>query len=155
MTTVQGLLAEYAADHQHPVNQRLHTVCVPVIVVSLVGLLRSAPVPWEAAGVPAYVNWATLAFVPAAAWWLLVSPALGAGMVAALAVAFGLVAALAGLPVPLWASAAALFVVAWIGQFVGHGYEGKRPSFFRDLRFLLVGPLWVLAKLYRRLGIRV
>jgi uncharacterized membrane protein YGL010W len=46
-------------------------------------------------------------------------------------------------------------VVGWIGQFIGHGFEGKRPSFLRDLRFLLVGPLWVLAGLYRRLGLRV
>lgn len=155
MTTVQGLLAEYAADHQHPVNQRLHSWCVPAIVVSLVGLLWSLPVPWADAGLPRYVNWATIALVPAAAWWLRLSPALGLGMLVALAATFGLVAGLEGLPVPLWASAAAIFVVAWIGQFVGHGYEGKRPSFFRDLRFLLVGPLWVLAKLYRRLGIRV
>jgi uncharacterized membrane protein YGL010W len=45
----------------------------------------------------------------------------------------------------------ALFVVAWIGQFIGHKIEGKKPSFFEDLRFLLIGPLFVLGFLYRRL----
>ena len=47
-----------------------------------------------------------------------------------------------------------VFVVAWIGQFIGHSklFEGKRPSFFTDLRYLLIGPAWVLAKLYRKLG---
>jgi uncharacterized membrane protein YGL010W len=46
-----------------------------------------------------------------------------------------------------------VFVLAWIGQFVGHRIEGKKPSFFEDLRFLLIGPLFVLGFLYRRLGI--
>ena len=57
-------------------------------------------------------------------------------------------------PVPLWSICAALFVLAWIGQFIGHAVEGKRPSFFKDLQFLLIGPLWLLADVYRRLGIR-
>jgi len=49
---------------------------------------------------------------------------------------------------------AALFVLAWIGQFIGHAIEGKRPSFFKDVQFLLIGPLWLLADFYRRLGFR-
>ena len=48
-----------------------------------------------------------------------------------------------------------VFVLAWIGQFIGHGIEGKRPSFFRDIQFLLIGPLWILADGYQRLGIEV
>jgi uncharacterized membrane protein YGL010W len=42
--------------------------------------------------------------------------------------------------------------VAWIGQFIGHKVEGRRPSFFTDLKFLLVGPMWTLHKLYKRSG---
>jgi uncharacterized membrane protein YGL010W len=56
--------------------------------------------------------------------------------------------------VPLWNICIFLFVVAWIGQFIGHAIEGKRPSFFKDVQFLLIGPLWLLADAYRRLGIR-
>ncbi len=58
-----------------------------------------------------------------------------------------------GLPGPLWLWSAIVFVVAWIGQFYGHAVEGRRPAFFRDLQFLMIGPLWLLAALYRRLGI--
>ena len=54
---------------------------------------------------------------------------------------------------PLWLTCLVIFVVAWIGQFIGHAIEGKRPSFFKDLQFLLIGPLWLLGHLYRRLGI--
>ena len=76
-------------------------------------------------------------------------------MILVAAVALGIVATLAELSAPLWLISAAIFAVAWVGQFIGHAYEGKRPSFLRDLRFLLVGPLWLLAGAYERLGIRV
>jgi len=154
MTPVNALLAEYAADHQHPVNRRLHTICVPVIVVSLLGLLWSIPVPGFGGDRPSFVNWATLAAILALVWYLRLSIRLGLGMLAATIVALALVAALGRLDQPLWLSSSALFLVAWIGQFIGHGFEGKRPSFFRDVRFLLVGPLWVLSHLYPRLGLR-
>lgn len=45
-----------------------------------------------------------------------------------------------------------VFVVAWIAQFIGHKFEGRKPSFLTDLVYLLIGPAWVLAKLYRKLG---
>ena len=55
--------------------------------------------------------------------------------------------------IPLWQLSLIIFVVAWIGQFYGHKVEGKKPSFFKDLQFLLIGPLWLLSKLYRYYGI--
>jgi uncharacterized membrane protein YGL010W len=55
---------------------------------------------------------------------------------------------------PFWATSLTLFVVAWIGQFIGHAIEGRRPAFARDLQFLLIGPLWLMSRLYRRLAIR-
>jgi uncharacterized membrane protein YGL010W len=75
-------------------------------------------------------------------------------MVVAALLVVPLLAFAAGLPVPLWLTSLAVFTVGWIGQFIGHYVEGRRPSFFRDLRFLLIGPLWVLAKFYALLGIR-
>ena len=57
------------------------------------------------------------------------------------------------LTVPLWQTALVIFVLAWIGQFIGHKIEGKKPSFLEDLHFLLIGPLWLLVFVYRRLGI--
>lgn len=155
MTRAQQLLAEYAADHQHPVNETLHRLCVPAIVVSLLGLLWSLPVPAFAEGMPRIANWATLAAIGALAWYLRLSLRLGVGMILVAAVSLIIVAALSLLAVPLWLTSAAIFAVAWVGQFIGHGYEGKRPSFMRDLRFLLVGPMWLLAGACERLGIRV
>lgn len=155
MNRARDLLAEYAADHRHPVNERLHRLCVPAIVISLLGLLWALPFPALAEDMPRIANWATLALIAALAWYLRLSPRLGLGMAVVAAIALGIVAALAMLPAPLWLVSASIFAAAWVGQFIGHAYEGRRPSFLRDLRFLLVGPLWLLAGAYERLGIRV
>jgi uncharacterized membrane protein YGL010W len=89
----------------------------------------------------------------AVGYYFTMSNSLGVGMLLSMLVLLWLVYLLDQLPVALWMSCATLFVVAWIGQFVGHALEGKRPSFFKDLQFLMIGPLWLLAQLYKRAGI--
>ena len=48
-----------------------------------------------------------------------------------------------------------IFATAWIGQFLGHKIEGKKPAFFKDLQFLLIGPLWLLSFIYNKLNIKI
>jgi len=48
----------------------------------------------------------------------------------------------------------AIFVLSWIGQFIGHKIEGKKPLFLDDLKFLLIGPIWLLHFLFKKAGIR-
>ncbi len=54
---------------------------------------------------------------------------------------------------PLWLVSLAVFAGAWVGQFVGHKIEGKKPSFLKDVQFLLIGPAWLLSFVYKKLGI--
>ncbi len=54
---------------------------------------------------------------------------------------------------PLWAVSLAAFAGAWVGQFVGHKIEGKKPSFLKDVQFLLIGPAWLLSFVFKKLGI--
>jgi uncharacterized membrane protein YGL010W len=129
---------------------------VPVIVWCVIGLLWSLPFPHTLAASRA-VNWASLAVLAALAYYALLSVPLALGVAPIL---FGMLWSVdqlgsSRLNAPLWSLCAALFVLAWIGQFIGHAVEGKRPSFFKDLQFLLIGPLWLLADLYRRLGARL
>lgn len=154
MRTVTEWLGEYGESHENPVNKLLHWICVPPIVLSVMGLLWSIPVPQAFADASPWLNWATITAVAALAYYLALSPALAAGILIAFAAMLAIVAALDTLPWPLWATSLTIFVVAWIGQFIGHAIEGKRPSFFKDAQFLLIGPLWLLASLYRRLGLR-
>jgi uncharacterized membrane protein YGL010W len=134
---IDALLATYSDSHRNPTNEIIHFVCVPVIVFSLLGLLWSLH-PLLAVG-------ATLASL---VYYVKLSQPFAIGMLVMAAAMLGLLSLMplaAVLPLSI-----ALFVLAWIGQFIGHKIEGKKPSFLDDLRFLLIGPLFVLSFLYRR-----
>ena len=135
------LLAHYGESHRHPTNELIHFLAIPAIMLSLLGLLFWVH-PWLAWGLLA------LSMVYYAA---LQSPVLLIGMLAWAAALMALVYAMGPLVLPL---SAAIFLVAWIFQFIGHKIEGKKPSFFEDLQYLLVGPLFVLSRLLARFGIR-
>ena len=137
---IDRLLAYYSESHLHPLNEAIHCICVPAIVFALLGMVWSLH-PWAAV----LVSLASLAYY----LWLSRRFALGM-LLMSLAMLWGLSAIP---PEQLFVLALAVFVLGWIGQFVGHKIEGKKPSFFDDLRYLLIGPLFVLAVLYRRLGV--
>ena len=154
MRSLEEWLGEYAESHRNPTNKTLHYLCVPPIQLALMGLLLAVPVPAVLGGWSPFVNWASLLVVAGILYYAVLSPRLALGMLVVVLVGFALLAALAELPVPLWATCLVIFIVAWIGQFIGHAIEGKRPSFVKDLQFLLIGPLWILSALFRRLGLR-
>jgi uncharacterized membrane protein YGL010W len=155
MRTMQQWLDEYGESHRHPHNKTIHWICVPAILFSLLGLLWLVPVPYFAATIGFWFNWATLLMALAIAYYLILSPALALGMAVIALVMFAAVRWLeVTVTFPLWMLFVGIFVIAWIGQFIGHEIEGKKPSFFKDLQFLLIGPAWLLADLYRQLGLR-
>jgi uncharacterized membrane protein YGL010W len=138
--TIDALLATYGESHRHPTNELIHIVCVPVIVFTLLGILWSIHPAVAVAAVGASMVYYFRLSRPFA-WGMLLMSAL---MLAVLA----MMPPMTVLPLSI-----AIFVVAWIGQFIGHKIEGKKPSFLDDLRFLLIGPLFVLGFLYRRLNL--
>lgn len=152
--TARAWLDAYGESHQHPVNKRIHWVCVPLIVLSLVGLLWSLWVPSAMADLSPLLNWATLFLAAAVIYYLFLSGPLALGMLVFAALLLLATWGLDQLPGPLWAISLTIFVLAWIGQFIGHHIEGKKPSFLEDIQFLMIGPLWLLAHLYERLGLR-
>lgn len=137
---IDVLLARYGESHRNPVNELIHIVCIPAIVFSLLGIL------WALHPIVAL-----LVAAAALAYYVTLSRAFAAGM-GVMAGAMLLVLAMLpdGTVLP---TSIGVFVAAWLGQFVGHHIEGKKPSFFDDLRFLLIGPLFVLSILYRRIRV--
>lgn len=137
---LDSLIAAYAENHRNHTNEIIHFVCVPVIVFTVLGLLWAAhPLVAVVAVVLSLVYYRSLS-IPFAIGMLLMTGAM-------LGILWLLPPSII-LPVSI-----SVFIVAWIGQFIGHKIEGKKPSFFDDFRFLLIGPLFVLSFLYRRLGI--
>ena len=154
MKPAQLWLDEYGESHQHPLNERIHWVCVPLIMLSLVALLSLLPLKLNFLNQYPNINhWGFALVVFVSIYYFFLSIPLFAGMISVSVLLLFGVEWLASLPFPLWQTALAIFVVAWIGQFYGHKVEGKKPSFFKDVQFLLIGPLWLLSKLYRHLGI--
>ena len=153
MRTVEQWFGEYGESHSNPRNELLHIICVPAIVLTVIGFIWSISVPAAFSEISPWLNWATIVIALAIAYYFTLSMSLGIGAAISLVILAFLVRFLDTLPWPLWLTSLVIFVVAWIGQFVGHAIEGKRPSFFKDLQFLLIGPLWLLGHLYRRLGI--
>ena len=139
MRKIDELFARYGESHRNPANKAIHWVCVPLITWSVIALL------WSWTPVAAY---ALIAL--SVAFYAFLSPVIAIGM---LGVSAALVYPLTLLGSHALVVAVIVFVAAWIGQFIGHKIEGRKPSFFDDLRFLLIGPLFVLGFLYRRLHV--
>jgi uncharacterized membrane protein YGL010W len=137
---VDQLLAHYGESHRNPRNEHIHFVAIPLIMLSLLGLLWAAH-PWIAYAFAAasMVYYARLSMVFMLAMGVITL------------VALGLVHAMGAWVLQI---SATIFVLAWIAQFIGHRIEGKKPSFFEDLQYLWIGPLFVLSKLFERIGVR-
>jgi uncharacterized membrane protein YGL010W len=158
MKSTDQWLAEYGESHQNHTNKLVHWVCVPLIMFSVIGLLWSIPSGYFSNFFPSayadFINWGTIFLALALLFYLQLSFTLFVGM---LLIAFLIVAGnyflLQNATLPLWAISLIIFAFAWVGQFIGHKIEGKKPSFFKDLQFLLIGPAWLLSFIYRKVGI--
>ena len=133
--TLEQWLSEYSVSHQNLINKKIHWLCVPTIFISLLGMGMSLSV-WFTLVLSAlvllfYMKLSTPLFL-----------AMGIFILICLSVM-----TLLPLSFKVWA---AVFVVAWIAKFIGHKVEGKKPSFLKDLQFLLIGPAWVANSLMRR-----
>lgn len=157
MRKIDQLFAEYGESHQNSTNKAIHWICVPLIFLSIVGLIASIPSQAVQSvlgdGNP-YANWAAVVLVLVLIYYVSLSIPLGIGMML-----FGVLCLFAAnflvrsTDIPLWATSLIIFFVAWAGQFYGHKVEGKKPSFLKDIQFLLIGPAWLMHFIYKRLGI--
>ncbi|MEO6230192.1 MAG: Mpo1-like protein [Ferruginibacter sp.] len=154
MPKIHQWLSEYGESHKNETNKAIHWICVPIIFLSITGLLFSIKLSVTVAGIT--LNVAIMAMVFIIAYYIKLSKTLWVGMLL-----FGLACLMicqlienANL-LPLWLVSVILFVLAWLGQFYGHKVEGKKPSFLKDLQFLLIGPAWLMSFIYQKMGIRL
>ena len=153
MRQIDVLLDEYGDSHQNAANKFIHWVCVPVIVWTVVALLWAIPFPFDMGSGIVPLNWAVVALILAQIYYFRLSRRLGLGLLVYNLLMLWITAWIEEVsPWPLWQVAVAIFILAWVGQFIGHIFEGKRPSFFKDLQFLLIGPAWLMSFIYRKLG---
>ena len=139
MRKIDKLFGRYGESHRNPTNKAIHWICVPLITWSLLAALWA----WTPLAVYVLIALAVVFYIS-----LSLPIAIGMLVVSAL-----MVLTLTIVTEHLLTLALVVFAIAWIGQFIGHKIEGKKPSFFEDIKFLLIGPAWLLGFVYRRLGI--
>ncbi|MAC20159.1 MAG: hypothetical protein CMJ23_10885 [Phycisphaerae bacterium] len=151
--TINEWFDAYGHSHQNHVNEVIHWVCVPLIAFSLIALLHALPTGPLATLVP-WFDWAMVLVFFALVFYVRLSLSITIGMLILAGIALAIILNWGHfMPWPLWPIAIGIFVFAWIAQFIGHRIEGEKPSFLEDIQFLLVGPAWLLSKVYRKFGI--
>tara|TARA_R110000822_G_scaffold50328_2_gene131511 strand:- start:483 stop:944 length:462 start_codon:yes stop_codon:yes gene_type:complete len=153
MKTAKEYFDEYAVSHQNETNQAIHYICVPLIFFSVIGLLMSIPTTFLEnifnASNPLLENWAVVVGLVISVFYLRLGFWYFTEMIFVILICIIANFWLGNFVNLLYASII-IFVLAWIGQFYGHKVEGAKPSFLKDLEFLLIGPLWVIQKLGKK-----
>ena len=157
MKKIDQLLEEYGESHRNETNKLIHWICVPAIFFSVVGLIFSIPSGMLAEMLPFlgdFANWATLTLILVWFYYLSLSISLSLGMLLFGAICLALANFLQiTFPGKLAIISVGVFIIAWIFQFYGHKIEGKKPSFLKDLQFLLIGPAWLMHFIYKKIGL--
>jgi uncharacterized membrane protein YGL010W len=153
MRTIQNWLSEYGESHKNETNKLIHWICVPAIFFSLVGLLYSIKLPFQFQTYQ--LNVAMIVTFLAVLYYINLSLSLAIGMFIFTTVCLLLAYFVEKMGISLILFSIIIFVLAWIAQFYGHKIEGKKPSFLKDIQFLMIGPAWLMSFVYERLGIKL
>lgn len=148
MQTLQTYIKEYSESHLNPTNVLIHKICVPAILFSTIGIIKAFPVP---ASWPLWLDWSLIAIV-----FVLIFDASFKNIrvfLSQLVLIIPMVVILELLRPRFFLISLGIFIVAWIAQFIGHKIEGKKPSFFKDLFYLLIGPIWTMNTFTAQIGI--
>ncbi len=150
MNKLENYLSEYEQSHQNLANIRIHKFCVPVIMFSLLGILKALPVPstW-----PLWLDWSSFMIIFALGFYANLK-----NIKIFLAMLLFIISQLIILELMrphFFILCFFLFILAWIFQFIGHKLEGKKPAFLKDIFFLLIGPIWIVKFLADAMGIKL
>lgn len=157
MKALEQWLSEYGESHQNPTNKLIHWICVPAIYFTIIGLLYSIPVDLGTVA-SIKINIGSIVAVLVFIYYSLLSVKVAFGMLLFTLVCLGLsefIFQSTGGNLGLAITCLVIFVLAWILQFYGHHVEGKKPSFIKDLQYLMIGPAWVISFFYKKLGVQV
>lgn len=151
MRQIEKLISKYGESHQNKTNIWIHAIAVPSIYLVSIGLVWSIHVPEFIAQFN--VNFAHIVAIPVLYYYFKLSGPIGAAMTLLTIASFGCIKLVESAGISVLYFSVILFVVMWILQFIGHKVEGKKPSFFEDLRFLLIGPAWWWVHWLKRMNI--
>ncbi len=153
MNDTDTWLERYGAHRENLAAPGIYWLSVPLVVLGTVGLLWSLPVPPEFLEISPLLNWGSAFLMAATVYYFILS----------LALAIGLLPLIMGIAVfEMWLAqsdysmlrVSASFVVAGLLG-IGFAQRNKRSlaAIVEDLQTIMLGPVWLLSIIYRRLGI--
>ena len=156
MNSIHIWFEKYGESHQNPTNKIIHWICIPLIIFSLIGLLWCVPHNYFNDFIDSdYLNWGSIFIICVLFYYTILSINIAVGMfILSLIILYGNHYIANYTTMDHLLLSIYIFIVAWVGQFIGHKIEGKKPSFFEDLQFLLIGPAWLIGFIYRILNIK-
>jgi uncharacterized membrane protein YGL010W len=146
-------LALYARYHRDPRNCTTHYLGIPMLALAAILPLQASHIAFG----PFHIPLAVVVVAPVVVGWMALDLGVGTALLLLLCPLFATAELIvdAGGPLTTWSAAAALFLVGWCWQFLGHAvFERGRPAFADDLSQTLIGPMFVAAKILVRLGMR-
>ena len=155
--SMQQWLDEYGESHQNPINKLIHWLCVPIITFTLLGLLSLITFEFNSDNMWFKINLASILVIISIIFYIRLSIPITIGMIffSGTCIYFIQIFENSYDKSILLKYYLIVFVLAWIGQFIGHKIEGKKPSFIKDIQFLLIGPAWLLSFIYKKINIKI
>ena len=156
MRKIDQLFAEYGESHQNHTNKLIHWICVPLIFWSILGFVSLIPTPHFCFPYFGCISIASLiAIALVTVFYFTLSWRIGLLMIFIMLLMEHLVYFVnIQFEQKSWIVFLRIFILSWIGQFYGHKIEGKKPSFLKDLQFLLIGPIWLLHFILKKLKLK-
>nr|WP_315029750.1 Mpo1-like protein [uncultured Chryseobacterium sp.] len=156
MRKVDLLFAEYSKSHRNAVNKFIHWICVPLIFWTILGFISLIPAPHfcnSYFGCVSIVSLITMILI--ALFYIRLSLLIGIVMIIIMfLMEHSIYLTNINFNTQSWIVYLSVFIITWIFQFIGHRIEGKKPTFLKDLQFLLIGPIWLLGFILKKMGIR-
>ena len=148
-------LKEYSHYHKNPKNKIIHWFCIPLIMFSLFGLLSLIKFDLFIPGIK--LNLLHISILATSYFYLKLSLKISIGMVVFISPMILMIDIMNNLysTKTLFSTYLLIFVLSWVLQFIGHKIEGKKPAFAKDLKFLLIGPAWMIAFIYKKNKIKI
>ena len=146
-------LADYVEYHRDPWNCAMHVF--GIVTLFFAAILPLSLIPVHAFG--AQTTLATILALPVLIYWLLLDAALGTTLLGCAVILFAAAALVANHAsiTAVWSLTVPLIVLGITFQVVGHRvFERRQPALVDNPSHLLLGPMFVVAKLFIALGFR-
>lgn len=156
MRKVDLLFAEYSKNHRNATNKLIHWICVPLIFWTILGFASLIPSPHFCTSYFGCVSIISLIVIALITFFYIRLSLLIAIVMAVIILIMEHFIYLTNISFSKqsWTVYLSIFVITWIFQLIGHKIEGQKPSFLKDLQFLLIGPIWLLGFILKKTGIR-